>query len=284
MNPATTLIKQFAGKNKGLVKLAAPGAVATAVQKAGAALAEAFGYEWRYDLTSTLVSEDTAIAQVDSTLGRNDFAVAAFPSFAKVHVPELTGLKTISMTGAICGREALVAKNYDGYHKAAAGIDVTFPRVVEIPTGDTVLNEEKLNPRGLAVIKKVKGNFILWGDRTVSVDPSWKWKHQREQMSHYEHVLLENFDWIIFAINDPIEQISALTTLKSYFFPEWKPKRALRGKTFEEAATLKVDNEINTDATRAAGDMLAEITLRLADTVERFQISIGKAGIFESIG
>ncbi len=282
MNPATTLIKQFAGKNKGLVKLAAPGNAATAVQKAGAALAEAFGYEWRYDLTSTLASEDTAIAQVDDTLGRNDFAVAAFPSFAKVHVPELTGLKLISMTGAICGREALMAKNYDGYHKAASGIDVTFPRVVEIPTGDTVLNEEKLNPRGIAVIKKNKGNFILWGDRTVSLDPSWKWKHQREQMSHYEHVLIENFDWIIFAINDPIEQISALTTLKSFFLPEWKPKRALRGKTFEEAAAIKIDAENNTDLTMAAGDMNAEVILKLADTIERFRITIGPAGIFES--
>jgi hypothetical protein len=32
------------------------------------------------------------------------------------------------------------------------------------------------------------------------------------------------------------------------------------------------------------GDMNAEIKLRLADTVERFIISIGKQGIFESVG
>jgi len=282
MNPATTLIKQFQGKNKGLIKLASPGVTATAVQKAGAALAEAFGYEWRYEIPSGTTDEDSAISHIDDTLGRNDFAVVSFPSFGKVQVEELTALKTISSTGAIHGREALVAKNYNGFHKAAAGIDVTLPRIVELPTGDTVLNEEKLNPRGIGVIKKVKGNFVIWGDRTVASDPSWKWKHQRELMSHYEHVLLENFDWIVFAINDPVTQQEALSALKSFFIPEWV-KRAIRGDTFEEAASIKVDNEINTDLTRAAGDLNAEITLRLSDTVERFIITIGKAGVFESL-
>lgn len=283
MNPSLTLIKQFANKNKGLVRLAAPGNTATAVQKAGAALAEAFGYEWRYEIPSSVTDEDSAIAQIDDTLGRNDFAVAAFPSFAKVQVPEFVALKTISLSGAIMGREALVAKNYDGYHKAAAGVDVILPRVVELPTGDVILNEEKLNPRGIQIIKFNKGNVIVWGDRTVAIDPAWKWKHQRELMSYYEHVLLENFDWIIFAINDPVEQQVALSALKSFFIPEWTPKRAIRGDTFEEAASIKVDSEINTDLTMAAGDLNAEIILRLADTIERFKITIGKAGVFESV-
>jgi hypothetical protein len=282
MNPATTLVKRFAGKNKGLVRMASPGTTTTLVQKAGAALAEAFGYEWRYEIPESVTDEDSAIGQIDDTLGRNDFAVAAFPNFGKVRVTELAGLKTISLVGAIMGREALIAKNYNGYHKAAAGIGVTLPRVVELTTGEAILNEEKLNPRGIQIIKFNKGNCIVWGDRTVALDPAWKWKHQRELMSYYEHVLLENFDWIIFAINDPVTQNEALSALKSFFIPEWV-KRALRGDTFDEAAIIKVDNEINTDLTRAAGDLNAEVTLRLADTVERFIITIGKAGVFESV-
>jgi hypothetical protein len=101
-------------------------------------------------------------------------------------------------------------------------------------------------------------------------------------MSHYEHVLQENFDWIVFAINDITTEKMALTSLKSYFQPEFT-KRALRGKTFEEAAIFKIDAENNTDATRAAGDMYADVSLRLADTVERFIIRIGKQGVFESV-
>ena len=66
-----------------------------------------------------------------------------------------------------------------------------------------------------------------------------------------------------------------------YFMPEWK-KRAIRGATFKDAAILKIDSENNTDATRGAGDMYAEIKLRLADQIERFIMVVSKQGIFES--
>ena len=54
-------------------------------------------------------------------------------------------------------------------------------------------------------------------------------------MSHYEHVLQEGFDYIIFAINDPITWQELLSVLRAFFLPEWT-KRALRGDTFAEAA------------------------------------------------
>ncbi len=186
-------------------------------------------------------------------------------------------------SGAILGREALVASTWEGYHKAAAGIDVDLPRVLELPTGDRALNEEFLNPRGINVIKPYQGRFIVWGDRTLAATPTWKFAHQREQMSYYEWVLRENFDWIIFAINDPRTQDEALTALNNYFLPEWSVKRALQGTSFQEAAAIKIDEEINTPATRAQGDLFAEIILWLADTVERFIITIGKNEIAEEV-
>jgi len=92
----------------------------------------------------------------------------------------------------------------------------------------------------------------------------------------------EKFDWIIFSINDEDSDKLGYTALRSYFEPEYK-KRALRGKTFGDACTIKLDDEINTNATRAAGDKFAEVALRLADTTERFIITMSKMGIFESV-
>ena len=48
------------------------------------------------------------------------------------------------------------------------------------------------------------------------------------------------------------------------------------------ALQIKLDGEINTPLTRAAGDLNTEIILKLADTVERFKITMGKLGIFET--
>ncbi len=274
------------GKNMGLVKFATPGVTSTAVQKAGVAYADAKNHQYRYEISSNVVTETGAISQINDTLGRSDFAVVAFPSYGTVPDPLSNEGKTkvIPVTGMIHGREARIAVNYDGYHKAEAGLDAKLPRLLDIPTQDSILDEEQLNPVGIAIIKKSKGNFIIWGDRTLNTDPTWKWKHQREQMSYYEHVLQEAFDWIIFAINDSENEKLALSALKVFFLPEWQPKRAIRGNTFEDAAIIKLDDELNTDATRAAGEMIAEIKLKLADTVERFIIRIGKQGIFESVG
>lgn len=275
------------GLNLGLVKLATPGVTATAVQKAGLAYAEAKNHQYRYECPSATVTENGALTLVNDTLGRSDYAVMAWPSYGYVPDPDPDfaregRLKLIPMTGMIHGREGRIAVNYDGYHKAEAGIDATLPRVLKIPTLDRRLNEELLNPAGIATIKKKQGNFVIWGDRTLHRDPAWRWKHQRELMSYYEHVLQESFDFIIFMINDAVSDKLAETALISFFLPEFV-KRAIRGDTFQEAAIIKVDEELNTDATRAAGDKIASVSLRLADTVERFIIKIGKQGIFEDV-
>ena len=272
---------ELAGLNKGLVKLAAPGTTLTTVQKAGLAYAELKNWQFRVEVPSSTVTEQAAVTYINTTIGRSDFGVVAFPSYGYVNDPDRSGTKKlVSLTGAIHGREALIAKSYSGYHKAAAGIDATLPRVLELPA--TELNEEMLNPQGLNVIKMLSGNAVIWGDRTISSDPAWKWKHQREQMSHYENRLLEGFDWIIFSINDKAAQAQAITTLRAFFMPEWR-NRALRGSEFTDACIIKVDDEINTDETRANGELYAEISLRLADTVERFVMRVGKMGLFEQV-
>jgi len=282
---STSLFNRIVNKNFGVVKFATPGITSTAIQKAGVAYADAKNHQYRYEFPDSIATEIQAQEYINDTLGRNDFAVGAFPTYGYVVDPFDTGdgkRKLVSNVGMIHGREARIAADYDGYHKAQAGEDATLPALLDIVTGDAVLNEEILNPVGIQVIKKVKGNFIIWGDRTLSIDPTWKWKHQREQISYYEHVLQENFGWIVFSINDSISDMMALSAMRSFFIPEWT-KRALRGNTFEEAAILKIDEENNTDATRAAGDKNAEVSLRLADTTERFVITIGKQGIFESV-
>lgn len=283
LDPETCLVNNLEGQGKGLVKLAVPGVSSSVVQKAGAEYAESRNYQFRYEIPSNVTTEESAIEFVNLTVGRNDFAVVTFPSWKYVTHPTKSGLKLMPATGGIHGREALSAKNWGGYHKAAAGTDITFPDIVKLPTGDRTPSHEDLNPHGIAIIKFKNGNAIHWGDRTVSIDPTWKFKHHREQMSYYENDLREKFDWIIFAINDPIEDKKALSALKSYFRPELK-KRALQGKDLNEAAIIKLDEEINTRDTRATGDMFAEISLWLADTVERFIITMSKQGIFDRAG
>ena len=284
-NTSTSVINRLVGRNLGLVKLAVPGKTSSTIQRAGLSYAEFANYQYRVEFASTLDDDSSAVAWINDTIGRNDFGVCTYPSYGYVPNPQGEGLVVRTLTGAIHGREALVASQYQyqGYHKAAAGIDVTLPNVAKLPTGERILNEEVLNPQGVNIIKKVRGNYIIWGDRTISSDPGWKWKHQREMMSHYENIFRDQFDFIVFAINDNITRQGLITTFRAFFLPEWQ-KRALRGNKFEQAVSIKIDDDNNTNLTAANGDLYADIKLRLADTVERFNIRIGKAGIFEDLG
>lgn len=280
---ATSALRGLRGRNLGLVKLGTPGVTAVAIEKAGVTFGESQNWQYRYEIPSNINDEQAANEFVDDTLGRNDFAVVSWPSFAFETARIGKGLKLVTQTGAIHGEEAKIANNFLGFHKAAAGSDAILSNIRKLPAGfeDKVIDEEFTNPRGLNIIKRDGGNFILWGDRTVGIDPAFKFKHHREQLSHYENIFIENFNFIIFTINDQESDNLARASFIQFFTPELA-KRALRGdKLIGDAMILKIDDENNTDGTRALGDKNAELALRLADTTERFIITISKQGVTE---
>jgi hypothetical protein len=278
----TSPLKGLRGQNLGLVKLATPGVTSTAVQKAAVLLSESQNWQYRYEIPANVTDEQAAEEFVNDQLGRNDFAVVSWPSFAKVQNPIGTGLKLTSMTGAIHGAEAKVANNFQGYHKAAAGTDVILSNIIALPDGfeGKTINEEFLDPVGINFIKRKEGNFILWGDETLGTSGQ-KFKHKREYLSHIENTFLENFDFIIFSINDAQSDKLLHSAFIAFFTPELA-KRAIRGESLSDAVIIKIDNENNTDATRALGQKNAELRIRLADTTKQFIITISELGVTEA--
>jgi len=281
-----SLFNRIFGQGMGLVKFATPGITATLVQKAGVAYAAAKNHQYRIEIPSATVTDDDADAYVNETIGRSPYMTVSFPSYAYVMDPaETTGnrQKLSTRTGEIHGREARIAVDNLGYHMAEAGVNATLPSIIKLTTEDRPLNEELLNPRGIAIIKKVQGNFVLWGDRLPSSDPEWTWKHQREQMSYYENVLRESFDWLIFQIHSPETRQRALQAIRGFFRAEYNNGSLDKDYKFDDAAVIKLDREINTDDVKAAGNMVCHISLRLPNTVERFIIVMSRAGVFESV-
>jgi len=301
LSPDTSPLKKLKTMNQGLVKTLIPGIAkpteALALQKKAKDLCLAYNWEYRVEIPDEYEDELDILDWLNNQFGRLDLATVFFPTFMYIRDPLAdAGSDTreilVSTQGMQLGREAMVARQWDGYHKAAAGTDVTLPLVVRAPVlgradNPTRLNEELLNPAGVNAYRWASGGatIIAWGDRTLDSTTVFRWKHKREQLSHYENVLIENFDWAIFAINDPIADQDVLSALHSYFLEEWR-KRAIRGETFvggrNPAAIIKMDQENNTDATRAQGDQNVEISLRFADTVERLKIVIGAMGLTEA--
>jgi hypothetical protein len=267
----------------GLVKFASPGQTATAVQQAGRAYAAARNHQFRYEVPAATVTADAAATYLDNTLGRSDYAKVSFPSFGYIVDPDGEGAeKLVPLTGKIHGREARIAADYETYAKAEAGIDATLPGITRLATGDTVLNEEFLNPRGINVIRKRRGNFILWGDRMLAVNSEWRFAHAREVMSYWEQTLSENLDWVIFGFNDPQTRAQVVGALKEFFLGAYRRRALDNNLAFEDAAIIQSDLANNPAAVRAAGDAVVDVKVKITDVVERLKIRMSKQGVFDS--
>jgi len=158
--------------------------------------------------------------------------------------------------------------------------------VVGKPDNPIQLDHEILYPAGINILKwNMRGtSVIIWGDRSLSQNATFKFYHKRNLLSQYEIDLLEGFDFTIFDINDSTTDDLIIAALMDYFRPEWV-KRAIRGSApfggSYPACTINMGPDINTDAVRGAGEAKVEIALRLADTLERLRIFIGPMGLAE---
>lgn len=280
-DPDTTEFRKLRGKFYGLVKYATPGITATDVQKSMIALAQSMLMVCRIEIPDTIIDEIQADEYVTDTIGRSSHAKVSFPSYvSRPDRDKPTKLKLVSATGMIHGIEAAYARKFQGYHQPAAGTDAKLPSVKELPTGDKILDEEFLNPRGINVIKAYGSDFVLWGARTLQADEiEWTFSHQREQMSHYERTLLDNYDWIIFGVQDPSQRRLLIAGLTDFFNREWSIGALDQLIPQQDSFTVKIDEENNPPASVAAGDLYADIRVKLANIVEKFKIKIGKAGV-----
>ena len=98
------------------------------------------------------------------------------------------------------------ARNDDtrGVHKAPAnevvrGVDLA--RAADRPSGE----HDQLNPNGVNCIRAFPGQGIrVWGARTISSDPEWRYLNVRRLFNFVEKSILEGTKWVVFEPNDHV--------------------------------------------------------------------------------
>lgn len=269
--------------SKGVLLTACPDVTSTAVQQAGLAYAAAKAHLFEVIEPASKLTDQDAIDFIDTTIGRGEDASTLFPSYGNVRDPDKSGvLKSVPLVGARFGLDAKYAAANGHYCAPAAGVDAGLQRVISLPTGEDPVNGEVLNPKGLNVVKFRGTTAVVWGGRTLAGATGEKFRSKRLQLSHYIHTLLDQFDYVVFALNDPDTRDSLKTDLRTFFVKEWQ-KRALRGNAFDDACLIKIDDENNTAADEDAGNLNAEIAVRITGFAERVIFTIGKMGVSENV-
>ncbi len=144
-----------------------------------------------------------------------------------------------------------------GVHKAPANEVVRGALGPEMQI--TKAEHDLLNPNGINCIRAFPGRGVrVWGARTLSSDPAWRYLNIRRLFNYLEESILDGTQWVVFEPNDHGLWAKMRRTITAFLVNEWR-KGALFGLTPDEAFYVKCDDETNPSESIDAGQVICEI-------------------------
>lgn len=161
-----------------------------------------------------------------------------------------------------CGHLAGVYARVDeqrGVHKAPANEVVLG--AVDLEINVTKEEQDGLNPKGINCIRAFSGRGTrVWGARTLSSDPSWRYISVRRLFNYIEASIEAGTQWVVFEPNDENLWARVRRDVTAFLRRVWL-SGALFGNTPEQAFYVKCDEELNPPEVRDAGQLIIEIGL-----------------------
>lgn len=119
-----------------------------------------------------------------------------------------------------------------GVHKAPAN------EVVRLAVGFEVLlnkaQQDVLNPEGINCLRFFEGRgFRVWGARTASSDPEWKYLNVRRYFAYLERSIDKGTQWAVFEPNGEELWGNVRRTVEDFLFNEFQNNRLLGAKPSE---------------------------------------------------
>jgi len=144
-----------------------------------------------------------------------------------------------------------------GVHKAPANEIVRGAIGLELQI--TKGEQDVLNPVGVNCIRTFPGRGIrVWGARTISSDPSWRYVNVRRLFNFVEASIELGTQWVVFEPNDVDLWERVKRDITAFLTLVWRDG-ALFGNTPSEAFYVKCDEELNPPEVRDAGMLIVEI-------------------------
>ncbi len=149
--------------------------------------------------------------------------------------------------------------NERGVHKAPANEVVRGATGLEMQI--TKGEQDILNPIGVNCIRAFPGRGIrVWGARTLSSDPSWRYINVRRLFNFVEKSIQMGTQWIVFEPNDADLWARIRRDITAFLSNVWRTG-ALFGASPEQAFYVKCDEENNPQSVRDVGQVIIEIGL-----------------------
>lgn len=147
--------------------------------------------------------------------------------------------------------------NTRGVHKAPA--NEVIRGVTNLSYTVTKGEQDTLNPIGVNCIRAFPGmGYRIWGARTLSSDPAWRYINVRRLFNYIEKSLQLGTMWTVFEPNDQRLWNRIRRDVSSFLMGVYS-QGALFGATPAQAFYVKVDEELNPASSRDLGQLVIEI-------------------------
>jgi uncharacterized protein len=180
---------------------------------------------------------------------------------------------TLPPSGFICG---IYARNdvERGVYKAPANEIVRG--VLRFETDINFAQQEVLNPLGINCLRFFPGRgYRVWGARTVSSDPEWKYVNIRRYFNYLEASIDRSTQWIVFEPNGERLWSNVLETISAFLFNEWR-SGALLGSQPEQAFFVRCDRSTMTQNDLDNGRLICLIGVAAIKPAEFVIFRIGQ--------
>jgi phage tail sheath protein FI len=131
-----------------------------------------------------------------------------------------------------------------GVHKAPANEVIRgITRFMQNVTFD---RQSVLNPEGINALRFFPGRSNrVWGARTISSDPEWKYVNVRRLFIYLEHSIEKSTQWAVFEPNNEALWANVRQTISDFLLATWRTG-ALMGTKPEEAFFVRCDRSTMT--------------------------------------
>jgi phage tail sheath protein FI len=136
--------------------------------------------------------------------------------------------------------------------------------------------QDVLNPEGINCFRYFPGRgYRLWGARTISSDPEWKYVNLRRYFNYLEHSIDRGTQWAVFEPNGEALWANVRRTIEDFLFNEFQ-MGALLGDKPERAYFVKCDRTTMTQADLDNGRLVCLIGVAALRPAEFVVFRIGQ--------
>jgi phage tail sheath protein FI len=129
--------------------------------------------------------------------------------------------------------------NERGVHKAPANEKIR--NIVGLAYKLSFAENERLNPEGVNCLRAFPGRGnLVWGARTISMNPSWKYINVRRLFIYLEDSIERGTHWVVFEPNNEKLWARVKQTITNFLIGVWRGNM-LMGTTPEEAFFVRCD-------------------------------------------